>query len=227
LGNSNLQEGLGSSYALLFGIADPKRAEAVFASQRVAPAGLPCGWPNLPRYERPDGKSFGRHMGTVWPQIRGFWADAAAQAGKDEIFGHELFALAAHAVRDNQFAEIYHPITGEIYGGLQENGRGIILWRATSRQTWAATAYLRMVFLGLAGMRFDTDGIRFQPCVPKGISTVELRNLNYRKMMIDVTVRGSGTKVKELLVNGKSSADGFLAAQDEGREAITIILADK
>jgi len=225
-GNSDLQEGLGSSYALLFGIADPKQAQAVFASQHVAPAGLPCGWPNLPRYERPDGKSFGRHMGTVWPQIQGFWAEAAAQAGKGDIFGHELLALAAHAMRDNQFAEIYHPITGEIYGGLQENGRGIVLWNATSRQTWAATAYIRMVLLGLAGMRFDTDGIRFQPCVPKGISTVELRNLNYRKMMIDVTIRGSGTKVKELLVNGKASADGFLAAQDEGRKAVTITLAD-
>jgi hypothetical protein len=42
-----------------------------------------------------------------------------------------------------------------------------------------------------------------------------------------VTVRGSGTKMKELLVNGKASTDGFLAAQDEGRKTVTIILADK
>ena len=96
-GKCDLQEGLGSSYALLFGIADPKQAEAVFASQHVTPAGLPCGWPNLRRYETPDGMSFGRHIGTVWPQIQGFWAEAAARAGKPEVFGHELFNLAAHA----------------------------------------------------------------------------------------------------------------------------------
>ena len=89
-GNYDYQEGLGSSYALLFGIADAKRAELVFTHQHVAPAGLPCGWPNLLRYQRPHGMSFGRHIGTVWPQIQGFWAEAAARAGKPEVFGHEF-----------------------------------------------------------------------------------------------------------------------------------------
>jgi hypothetical protein len=46
-------------------------------------------------------------------------------------------------------------------------------------------------------------------------------------MIIDVTVRGSGTKVNELVVNGKTSADGFLAAQDEGRKTVTIIMGDR
>ena len=132
----------------MFGIADARQTEAIFKSQHITPAGIPCGWPNFSRYETKDGNSFGRHIGTVWPQIQGFWAEAAARAGKTEIFGHELFNLAAHAVRDRQFAEIYHPLTGEIYGGLQENGGRIVLWNATSRQTWAATAYIRMVFDG-------------------------------------------------------------------------------
>ncbi|MGA2616352.1 MAG: glycosyl hydrolase family 65 protein [Thermoguttaceae bacterium] len=225
LGKCDHQEGLGSAYALLFGIGEGTRADAVFAHQHVTPAGLPCGWPNLPRYESQDGMSFGRHIGTVWPQIQGFWAEAAARAGKPEVFAHELFNLAAHAVRDRQFAEIYHPITGKIYGGLQENGgRGIILWQATSRQTWAATAYLRMVLLGLTGLRVDSQGVRFQPCLPKGVSRVELRNVAYRRMRLDVTVRGAGTKVKQLLINGKEPAEGLLAAGDEGRKAVTIIV---
>ncbi len=226
-GNCDLQEGLGSSYALLFSIADPKQAGAVFASQHVTPAGIPCGWPNLRRYESPDGMSFGRHIGIVWPQIQGFWAEAAARAGKPEVFGHELFNLAAHAVRDRQFAECYHPITGEIYGGLQEKqGQGIILWKATSRQTWAATAYLRMILLGLAGMRFDADGVRFQPCVPKGISHVELRNVNYRSMNLDLTIRGTGTTVKQCLINGREVKDGLLGAGSAGRKQVVITLND-
>jgi hypothetical protein len=115
-GNCDHQEGLGSSYALLFDIADATQTESVFANQHVTPAGLPCGWPNLVRYERPDGMSFGRHVGTVWPQIQGFWAEAAARAGKADVFGHEFFNLAAHAARDKHFAEIYHPITGQWAG---------------------------------------------------------------------------------------------------------------
>jgi glycogen debranching enzyme len=172
--------------------------------------------------------SFGRHIGTVWPQIQGFWAEAAARAGHAEVFAHELFNLAAHAARDKQFAEIYHPITGKIYGGLQENGgQGIILWQATSRQTWAATAYLRMVLLGLAGLRVDSEGVRFQPCLPKGVSRVELGNVAYRRMTLDVTVRGGGTKVKQLLVNGQEAKDGLLGAAGEGRKQVVIIVGDK
>jgi glycogen debranching enzyme len=227
-GNCDHQEGLGSSYALLFGIADARRAESVFAHQHATPAGLPCGWPNLPRYERQDGMDFGRHMGTVWPQIQGFWAEAAARAGKPDLFAHEFFNLANHAVRDKQFAEIYHPITGMPYGGIQEQqGQGIILWKATSRQTWAATAYLRMVLLGLVGMRFDTDGVRFEPCVPNGISRVDLRNVHYSKMLIGVTIWGTGTKVRQCLINGRESADHRLSAGAEGPQDVAIVLGGR
>jgi glycogen debranching enzyme len=222
LGKCDQQEGLGSAYAILFGVADAKQIEAIFKNQHITPAGIPCGWPNFARYENKDGTSFGRHIGTVWPQIQGFWAEAAARAGKTEIFGHELLALAAHAVRDKQFAEIYHPLTGEIYGGLQENGGRIVLWNATSRQTWAATAYIRMVLMGLAGMRFDTDGLRFQPCMPKGITSVHLSNIRYRKMALDITVQGSGSKIKRSAINGKETADCFLPADGEGRKVVTI-----
>jgi hypothetical protein len=226
LGKCDHQEGIGSAYAILFGIADAKQTEAIFKSQHITPAGIPCGWPNFSRYENKEGTSFGRHIGVVWPQVQGFWADAAARAGKTDIFGHELFNLAAHAVRDKQFAEIYHPLTGEIYGGLQENGGKIVLWNATSRQTWSATAYIRMVFMGLAGMRFDTDGVRFQPCMPKGLNNVHLSNIRYRKMSLDITVQGNGTKIKKSTINGKEATDCFLPAAGDGRKVIAITVGD-
>ncbi len=226
LGKCDHQEGLGSAYAILFGIADARQTEAIFKNQHVTPAGIPCGWPNFKRYESKDGKSFGRHIGTVWPQIQGFWAEAAARAGKTEVFGHELLNLAAHAVRDRQFAEIYHPLTGEIYGGLQENGGRIVLWNATSRQTWSATAFIRMVLMGLAGMRFDTDGVRFQPVLPKGVSKFRLCNIRYRKMTLDVTVQGNGAKVQRCLISGKDAKERFLPADAEGRKVVTITLGN-
>ena len=137
--------------------------------------------------------------------------------------------LAAHAIRDKHFAEIYHPITGAAYGGLQEaQGQGIILWQATSRQTWAATAYLRMVLLGLVGIRFDSGGVRFEPCVPKGISWVDLRNVRYRNMTIDVMIPGTGTKVKQCLINGKESRDCRRSCPEaEGSQKVSIVLTDR
>jgi glycogen debranching enzyme len=228
LGNCDHQEGLGSAYALLYGIADARQAELVLANQHVTPAGLPCGWPNFARYERPDGQSFGREIGTVWPQIQGFWAEAAARAGKADLFGHEFLSLATHAARDKHFAEVYHPITCQPYGGLQEaDGKGIVLWEAMSRQTWAATAFLRMVLRGLVGMRFDTDGVRFHPCVPPDISSVVLQNLAYRNMDLTLIVRGTGTHIQQCLVNNEVSNDGFVSVTGEGHQEVIITMSEQ
>ncbi|MEA3225234.1 MAG: hypothetical protein U9Q07_04725, partial [Planctomycetota bacterium] len=227
-GDCNDQEGLGHAYALLFGIANRKQAESIFENLHVTPAGFPCGWPTCPRYESQDGRSFGRHSGTVWPQIQGFWAEAAARRGKPKIFAHELYSLARHAVRDNQFAEIYHPLTGEIYGGMQEAGeRGIILWNATSRQTWAATAFLRMVLHGMAGMQIQKDGIRFQPCLPPGVTHLKLGNLIYRDMKLAVTLSGAGQHVISMTANGKTVADSFLRNNGSGPMEINILMGNR
>lgn len=219
------QETLANAYAILFGIAGPTRTEKIFQHQYVAPAGVPCGWPPLPRYEALGANSFGRHNGTVWPQIQGMWADVAARHQKRQAFAHELLALATHAVRDMQFAEIYHPISGEKYGGWQEAGtRGIILWQATNRQTWAATAYLRMVFAGLFGMRIECDGIRFEPCVPKTFKKIALSKLRYRNMRIDITVEGCGTKVETVRINGKRAENTHIPNTNAGHQSIEITL---
>ena len=63
--------------------------------------------------------------------------------------------LAAHAVRDSQFAEIYHPEDGRIYGGVQEGGGKMLEWHSCSWQTWSASAYLAMVMYGLCGLCED------------------------------------------------------------------------
>jgi glycogen debranching enzyme len=226
-GDCNHQEALGHAYAILFNVADARQVDAIFANQHVTPAGVPCVWPSFPRYENSQGTSFGRHAGTVWPQIQGFWATAAARQGRAAVFGHELFNLAKNAERDMHFAEIYHPDSGRPYGGMQESAdRGIILWKATSRQTWAATAYIRMVLLGLAGMRFETDGLRILPCIPATIDQVELRNVKYGRMRLDLTLRGSGKKIVQCSVNGRPVDDPFLRWEDEGRKEIVITMGD-
>lgn len=225
LGKCDHQEGLGHSYALRFDIADPQQVEAIFKNLHVTPAGLPSEWPSFPRYDSDDGKAFARHAGTVWPQIQGFWAEVAARHGKADVFAHELFNLAQHARRDRHFAEIYHPVTGEAYGGMQEaSGKRIILWEATSRQTWAATAYLRMILLGLVGMRFDCDGVQFQPCVPDGISFVQIDNVKYRNTHLKITIQGTGTKIKNCTINGKHAATAFMDVAQTGQQNIMIVL---
>jgi hypothetical protein len=229
-GDSDQQEGLGAAYCLLFGIADEKRATSVFEHQYVAPAGIPCGYPNLPRYRGPEGKDFGQHAEVVWPQIQGYWAEAAARYGHAGLFAHEFFNLAHHGARDRQFAESYHPITGEIYGGMHEGVAGQklvgppVLQPAAPRNTWSSTAFMRMVMMGMVGMRFDVQGIHFQPCVPEGISSVRLQNVRYRHANINVTIKGTGTKVKTCAINRKDSSDPFIPCSAQGRQEVLLTI---
>ena len=58
--------------------------------------------------------------------------------------------------------------------------------------------------------------VRFQPCIPKGISSVDLRNVHYRRMIINVKIRGTGTQVKRCLMDGTEAADNPLVAHVEG-----------
>lgn len=222
-GGCDYEEALGHAYAILFGVADATQAAALFENTHVTPAGVPCIWPTFKRYENAEGTAYGRHSGTVWPQIQGFWADAAARHGREDLFAHELFRLAGHANRDQHFAEIYHPDTREVYGGMQEAGeeRGIILWNATKRQTWAATAYLRMMLFGVAGLRFDTDGLRFAPCLPEGVDKVGLRNLRYRDMVLNLLVERTD-KEPACTVNGAARDTAFIPAEETGTKTIRL-----
>ena len=166
------QESLGLAFAILFGIADGEESRSILAHAYRTRHGIPCVWPAFPPYNR---KGYGRHCGTVWPHIQGFWALAALKAGRGELFAEELFALASHAVRDGQFAEIYHPEDGRIYGGIQEGGGEYLEWRSCGRQTWSAAAFLAMVFYGIFGL--NPDGSPGQPFLPEGIRYAKLEGL--------------------------------------------------
>lgn len=156
--------------------------------------------------------------------MNGFWADAAARHGRDDLFIGELLGLAEKAVRDAQFTEIYHPLTGAIYGGRQEswNGGEIVEWDSCRRQTWSATAFLRMVLHGLLGLRFEHDAAIFQPCLPEPLTAFSLRGLPYRGAQWNVEVSGTGARIGSFLVNGQPRSTARIEAGETGTLEIRI-----
>lgn len=226
LGASDHQEGLGHAFALLFDVASPAEATSVLRTQHITPAGIPCVWPPFARYASAGGTRFGRHCGTVWPHIQGFWAEAAARHGDVDAFAFELRQLAGKACRDAQFAELYHPLTGAIYGGTQERaGMPLAGWDALPRQTWSATGYLRAVLMGLCGLRFEPAGVRFAPLVPPGIAGVVLRRLPYREMTLDLAIAGTGTHVAVCAIDGAAVDEPFVPAAGSGPHRIEITMS--
>lgn len=224
-GGCDYQESLGISFCLLFGIADSAQSDVIFKNMYVSPQGIPCLYPSFPRYRNEKEQSYGRHCGTVWPHIQGFWADAAMKAGRIQAFSHEFNALTKHAIRDCQFVEIYHPETGLPYGGLQEPYlKEKTIWFVSERQSWSASAYLRMVYMDLLGMQFEEKGIRFSPALPDGINEIGLKGLKYRNAIVTIHVKGEGCKIKNYSLNGISQEIPILPSSTTGNAEIEILL---
>ncbi len=224
-GGCDIDEGMGSSFALLFGVADDEKAKKVIKNQHITAHGIPCVYPSFSRYNTPDGMGFGRHSGTVWPQIQGFWASAAAKNGNVAAFDREFTYQTDNAMRYKQFAEIYHPITGEIYGGRQEwLQRGVQEWRAEPFQTWSATAYLRNCIMDIVGLDFDTDGIHFAPVGSALVSEVDIKGIKYRDAVIYVKISGKGEKIVDFKLNGKATTEYFIPCDAVGKQCVEIVL---
>ena len=205
-GNCKAQEGLGISFALLFNIATPEMAEQIMNHAYVLPTGIPCLYPSFERYRNTTINSYGRHSGTIWPQVQGFWADAMIQYHNYDAFLNEFTALTDHVNHDKQFVEIYHPDTGLPYGGIQEpTNNNWSEWFCADRQSWSATAYLRMILKGLVGIRLTSSGMLIQPYLPQSINELEIHNIPYRKARLNIRISGNGDKIKSFLVNGKES----------------------
>ena len=184
-GGCDAAEALGQSFAILFGIADSDQTEQILKNMPVMPQGVPCLYPNFQRYE-PYG--YGRHSGPVWPHVQTFWADACAKYAPEK-FCHELETLSQNAVRDGFFSEIYHPYTGERYGGVQEwQGSIVDTWKSEKRQMWCATGYIRMILFDLLGMRFAENGITVSPMQTDMIHELHLYDLPYQHAVLNLHV---------------------------------------
>ncbi|MCB1125944.1 MAG: hypothetical protein KDM81_05575, partial [Verrucomicrobiae bacterium] len=66
----------------------------------------------------------------------------------------------------------------------------------------------------------ETEGMRFAPCLPEGITHLELANLQYREAIMDIRVYGQGQRVEEMLVNGKPET--LIAATTRGKVEVVI-----
>lgn len=89
-GNCEHQEGLGHSFAILFGVASSQQAKSILENQYITDEGISCVWPSFDRYLNFGENEYGRHSGTVWPHIESFWADAATKCGRYDLLEKEL-----------------------------------------------------------------------------------------------------------------------------------------
>ncbi len=210
------QESAGEAFALLFGIASPEQAASILKTVQTTPHGIPDSTPAFTRFsvDHP-----GRHNVIVWPPIEAFWAQAAAEKGDAPAFAREMDTLADLVNGSGgKFWEIYNGTTGKPDGGWQVGHE----WTSEQDQTWSATGYLRMVYLGLFGMRFGEAGLSFAPTLPEKWGPVTLSGMRYRGAELTIKLSGAGQKVRSMTLDGKPGSQ--IPAALIGAHTVAIVL---
>ncbi|HUQ55606.1 MGH1-like glycoside hydrolase domain-containing protein [Lentzea sp.] len=197
------QEGAGLAFAILFDVASPAQAQSIISRARLMTWGMPDTWPHWDRYS--DAQP-GRHNAIVWPLVQGLWAKALARVGNQNLFAAETTRLAKLANNNSGFWEIYNGNTGVVDGGYQRLGDTVKFhWGSEPDQTWSATAFLDMVHTGLFGLRFGPQGLTLAPNLPAGWGDVTLQNVRYRDADLTITLRGAGTTISSVRLDGQPS----------------------
>jgi len=212
------QEGIGLSFAILFGVASPEQAKSVLHNAYRSPHGITTSWPHFPRF---DDAHPGRHNGVVWPLVNGMFACAAAQAGRADLYRDEAEnAALLESLSDHRFFEIYNAQTGVPDGGWQSGWH----WPSQPDQTWSATAYLRMIYVGLFGLKFAPNSLTFSPTLPAEWGAVTLTGVHYRAATLSIALNGSGSHVARFLYDGKPLARPVVPSSVTGPHLIVITL---
>jgi hypothetical protein len=217
----NSQEGLGLAFAAIFGVIDKDADNEIISTAHVSKYGITSIYPDFKRYspEKP-----GRHNNIIWPVVNGFFASAALQTGCYTVFANELESLTRLALDEDKgnynFREIYNPYSGKPDGGWQVGQH----WPSCSNQTWSATAYIRIVLGGLMGIELGDESVDFAPYIPDGLSYLELTALQYRGSVLDITIKGSGRKIKSFLTDGKSQNNYRFISHGQGTHKIEIVM---
>ncbi len=222
LGNvAKYQEGLGISFATILGVLDTVQAKKVIEGVTISKFGITSVYPDFERFspEKP-----GRHNNIIWPHVNAFFAQAAIKVGDTSAFKNELDGITKLALdRDKgnyDFCEVYNPYSGIPDGGWQSGSH----WGKVTRQTWCATGYMNMVYNGLFGMRFTPNGITFSPFLPADINFVELKDILYRESVLNIVVKGNGTKIKSFKLNGVVQHEYKIKSTISGENKIEIEL---
>ena len=224
---NNSQEGLGISFAVIFGIVDGEQAKQVISHAAVSKYGITSIYPDFPRYSHDKP---GRHNNIIWPMVNGFFAKAAITSKDYNTFTNELYAQTHLALDEDKgnydFREIYNPYTGKPDGGWQANGpyHPQFHWESCRLQTWSATAYISMILNGVVGMRFSDSSVAFVPYLPKGLGHVELKGLAYRNAILNISVKGKGNSIRSFTVDGKPQQNHSIASTIQGKHNIIIEL---
>jgi len=197
------QEGIGIAFAILADVVSTDEASLLVSKMWSSPYGIPSIYPSFKRFslEKP-----GRHNVLIWPVVNGFFSQALAKIGAHRMFDREFFGLIQLALDEDKgdydFYEIYNPSDGHTFGGWQVGH----VWDSCLHQSWSASSFLSMVYYGIIGLDFSSNGLTLHPYLPEGIHHVELTDLLIDQCRVSIELIGTGGCIRSILINNEEAS---------------------
>lgn len=192
----------------LLGAASPKQTKSIIENYPLYPYGAAVLYPTIP-------DDFAYHNKSVWAVWQTPYMYAAKRVGNIN---------AVEQIMKSQIRQ------GAMFLTHKENmtfdtgyDRNTAL--NSDRQLWSVASYISIIYRIIFGMEMTETGLQFNPIIPENLikNAVYLKNFHYRNATINITVRGTGNKVKYLKLNGKEQVLPFeLSARLKGKFDIEI-----
>lgn len=199
-------ETLGESLSILFGVASAEYARRITENNPNTPFGVAIFYPQIK-----DMTSY--HNNALWPFVASYWALANAKAKNEKGVMLAIGSVFRPAALFATNKENFNLDNGDIATELN-----------SSNMLWSLSGNLAITHRILFGIHFETDGLRFEPFVPKTLSdTRKLKNFRYRHATMNISVEGYGDRIKSFTVNGKETQP-FIPADAQGLLDIHIVM---
>ncbi|MEU8824608.1 hypothetical protein [Streptomyces sp. NPDC048636] len=220
-------DALGTSLAVLTGVATPRQARQAVAHYPQTPYGPSVLWPQqqgVPAY----------HNNAIWPFVTAYLMRAAAKTGNDGVATLQARSLVRGAALFGTNKENINLLDGGTKTEINSD-----------RQLWSVAGMLSMVQQSLFGIDARRDGLHIKPFLPaqlrdsylRGSDSAALKNLSYRGHTLDIDLdlpkdtagaKAGAFRVTSLKLNGKRLPAGTPITEDmlgDGTAKLVIELA--
>lgn len=190
---------MGNGLCALLGAASPEQVTRIVENFPLYPYGAAVLYPTIP-------DDFAYHNKSVWAVWQTPYMYAAKRAGNTAAVDH----IMKSAIRQGAMF-LTHKENMTYDTGYDRNTA-----LNSDRQLWSVASYIGIVYRMIFGMEMTQTGLAFSPVVSDDLITgnVYLKNFHYRDAIVDITVKGTGNKVKSLKVNGEEKGAGYVLATD-------------
>ena len=200
-------DALGCALACMFGVADRSQRHQLLQNQPRQSYGTPVVYPQAPGVPA-------YHNQSVWPFVESFCMMAAAKEADQASVITSVASLLRAAALFLSNKENFVLTTGDALGTAVNS----------DRQLWSIAGMLAVTYRLLFGMRYEPDGLYFEPFVPESLGGIRrLTHFPYRNAMLGIEVHGHGGKVLTCTIDGRD-APPMVPGDLAGEHSILIYL---